>query len=42
MFGEAVAKYAADGLVNMLGGCCGTGPEYIRELKRAVSEYPRR
>lgn len=36
MFGDAVSKYAVEGLVNMLGGCCGTGPEYIRALKNAV------
>jgi len=36
MFVDAVSKYAVEGLVNMLGGCCGTGPEYIRALKNAV------
>lgn len=36
MFGEAIRNYAIEGLVNMVGGCCGTNPDYIREVKRAT------
>jgi 5-methyltetrahydrofolate--homocysteine methyltransferase len=35
-------EFAADGLVNIVGGCCGTTPEHISEIARAVSELPRR
>jgi len=36
MFGEAVKKFAEEGLINMVGGCCGTNPAYIKEVKRVV------
>ncbi len=29
-------EFAASGLVNMLGGCCGTTPDHIRAIARAV------
>ena len=31
-----VSKWAKDGLVNILGGCCGTTPEHIRALADAT------
>ena len=37
-----VGAFAADGLVNVVGGCCGTTPEHIRQLKAAVAEHPPR
>jgi 5-methyltetrahydrofolate--homocysteine methyltransferase len=36
-FAKLVRDFAAGGLVNILGGCCGTSPEHIRALARAVS-----
>jgi 5-methyltetrahydrofolate--homocysteine methyltransferase len=30
-------EWAASGLVNILGGCCGTTPEHIRQIARAVA-----
>lgn len=36
MFAESMKKYALDGLVNMVGGCCGTNPKYIEELKNEM------
>ncbi len=30
-----VAGFAADGLVNILGGCCGTTPEHVEAIVRA-------
>jgi len=33
MFAEAVKKFAMEGLVSMVGGCCGTDPTYIRAVK---------
>ncbi len=29
-----------EGLVNILGGCCGTTPEHIRLFAKSVKEYP--
>ena len=38
-----VAGWARDGLVNVLGGCCGTTPEHIRAIADAVrGAAPRR
>ena len=34
-----IGEFAADGLVNMVGGCCGTTPEHIRQLKDAISQH---
>lgn len=35
--------FAENGWVNIVGGCCGTSPEYIREIKKAVDGLkPRR
>jgi 5-methyltetrahydrofolate--homocysteine methyltransferase len=35
--------FAKDGLLNVVGGCCGTGPEHIRQIARAVADLaPRR
>ena len=31
-----VGEFAASGLVNMVGGCCGTTPEHIRAIGEAV------
>ncbi|NNL64118.1 MAG: methionine synthase [Woeseiaceae bacterium] len=31
-----VGEFAADGLVNLVGGCCGTTPEHMRALRDAV------
>ena len=39
--GETAAilhDYAASGFVNLVGGCCGTTPEHIREIARAVAQ----
>ncbi len=34
---ETLREFAASGFLNMLGGCCGTTPEHIRCIVRAVS-----
>ena len=34
---EVVGEFASSGLVNMVGGCCGTRPEHIKALKKAVT-----
>jgi 5-methyltetrahydrofolate--homocysteine methyltransferase len=33
---EVVGEFARNGWVNVVGGCCGTTPEYIRQIARAV------
>jgi len=34
--------FCVDGLVNMIGGCCGTTPDYIAALWNSVKDVPRR
>ncbi|HEX3290244.1 MAG TPA: methionine synthase [Gaiella sp.] len=34
--------FAEDGLVNIVGGCCGTTPEHIRQISAAVDGLPPR
>ena len=34
--------FAADGLLNIVGGCCGTTPEHIHAIAQAVKPYPPR
>ncbi|MDE3025886.1 MAG: homocysteine S-methyltransferase family protein, partial [Acidobacteriota bacterium] len=39
----ALAEFARDGLVNIVGGCCGTTPDHVREIRGAVDGVaPRR
>jgi 5-methyltetrahydrofolate--homocysteine methyltransferase len=35
-------EFAADGLVNILGGCCGTTPAHIQAIAAAVASLPTR
>lgn len=35
--GGAVGSFAKDGLVNMVGGCCGTTPDHLRAIISEVS-----
>ena len=32
-------EWARDGLINIVGGCCGTTPDHIRAIRLAVSKY---
>jgi len=36
---EVVGEFAKSGLVNMVGGCCGTRPDHIRALREAVDQH---
>jgi 5-methyltetrahydrofolate--homocysteine methyltransferase len=36
---EQVQEYLKEGLVNMLGGCCGTTPEHIRKIAEVAKKY---
>ncbi len=40
--GTALAGFAREGLVNLVGGCCGTTPEHIAAVVEEVSEFPPR
>ncbi len=39
---EVVGGFAADGLVNIIGGCCGTTPEHLRQIVAASKNHPPR
>jgi len=36
---ELVGEFAASGLVNIVGGCCGTTPDHIRAIAQAVAGH---
>jgi len=37
-----IGPWAADGLVNIVGGCCGSTPEHIRHVREHVEKFPPR
>ena len=37
-----IEDFAREGLVNIVGGCCGTTPDHIRAIADAVAKYPPR
>jgi 5-methyltetrahydrofolate--homocysteine methyltransferase len=39
---SVIASFARDGLLNLVGGCCGTTPAHIKAIAEAVSGYPPR
>ena len=39
---RVLREYAADGLLNIVGGCCGTTPDHIRLIAEAVAGLPPR
>jgi 5-methyltetrahydrofolate--homocysteine methyltransferase len=39
---QLLEEFAQSGFVNLLGGCCGTTPEYIEAIATAVRELPPR
>jgi len=42
MMAAELADWAANGYLNIIGGCCGTSPDTIRAIVSAVSKYPPR
>ncbi|MCV6614069.1 MAG: methionine synthase [Cellvibrionaceae bacterium] len=36
---EVVGEFAASGLVNIIGGCCGTTPDHIAAIAEAVGQF---
>nr|WP_241738127.1 methionine synthase [Hymenobacter polaris] len=41
-FAALVEDYLKEGLLNVVGGCCGTTPQHIAELRRLADKYPTR
>jgi 5-methyltetrahydrofolate--homocysteine methyltransferase len=39
---KLVSEFASSGLVNIVGGCCGTTPGHIRAIAEAVKKLPPR
>ncbi|MEP9373686.1 methionine synthase [Mesorhizobium sp. KR1-2] len=39
---EQIEEFAREGLVNVVGGCCGSTPDHIRAIAEAVKKYPPR
>ena len=39
---RVMEQIAAEGLANIMGGCCGTTPEHIREIAKIACKYPAR
>jgi len=37
-----IAEWAQSGLLNIIGGCCGTTPDHIKAISEAVSKHPPR
>ena len=42
MTGGLVGDWASEGLVNIVGGCCGTTPAHIAAMAAQVAKYPPR
>jgi len=36
---ENLRDFASDGLVNIIGGCCGTTPDHIKAISEVVGQY---
>src|SRR6202023_3855859 len=39
---EMIGEFARSGLVNIVGGCCGTKPEHIKAFGEAIKDVPPR
>ena len=37
-----IGEWARDGMLNIVGGCCGTSPDHIDLIRRAVEKAPQR
>jgi 5-methyltetrahydrofolate--homocysteine methyltransferase len=37
-----IEEFLQEGLINIIGGCCGTRPEHIREIAKIASRYEAR
>jgi 5-methyltetrahydrofolate--homocysteine methyltransferase len=39
LMGEQIKEFLEDGLVNIIGGCCGTTPEHIKVISNLAAKY---
>ncbi|MAO13528.1 methionine synthase [Marinobacter sp.] len=39
---DIIEGFAKDGFLNIIGGCCGSRPDHIEAIAKAVSKYPPR
>jgi 5-methyltetrahydrofolate--homocysteine methyltransferase len=39
---DQVEEYLKEGLINIVGGCCGTTPDHIRKIAQLAAKYPPR
>jgi 5-methyltetrahydrofolate--homocysteine methyltransferase len=39
LMGEQIEEFLKAGLINIIGGCCGTTPEHIKEISRLANQY---
>jgi 5-methyltetrahydrofolate--homocysteine methyltransferase len=37
-----ISEWAHDGLLNIVGGCCGSTPDHIKAIAESVKRYPPR
>ncbi len=42
MMAEMIGEFARSGLVNIVGGCCGTKPDHIAAFGKAITDVPPR
>lgn len=42
IMGKYLEDFLKEGLLNIVGGCCGTTPEHIRQISELVKKYPPR
>ena len=39
MMGQQIENFLSEGLVNIIGGCCGTTPEHIKVIANLATKY---
>ena len=39
MMADQIEVFLKDGLINIIGGCCGTTPEHIYEIAERAKNY---
>lgn len=39
---QHISQWAHDGLLNIVGGCCGSTPDHIKAIAESVKRYPPR
>jgi 5-methyltetrahydrofolate--homocysteine methyltransferase len=39
MMASQIEEFLKEGLINIIGGCCGTTPDHIREISNLTKKY---